>query len=223
MAKKITRKQLLKEPDQFITFTGRMIAFAKENRKQLIGGVIAFVLALFITLGVKYYLVHNREESFSHLSALQQELNQMANEAPDKIYDVLSDKFKTFLKDYTGTKAGELGRIDYASIAINAGKSDEAVEMYKAALDETGPDSSYKDLILEGLASAYEQKGDLDNALKYNKMILDNNDPSMTDQANFNMGRLYEAKGDLEKSREYYKKISDNFYNKDIVSEKIAG
>ena len=42
-----TRKQLLKDPDQFITFSGKLIAFGRSNSKTLLIGagiVVALVL-----------------------------------------------------------------------------------------------------------------------------------------------------------------------------------
>ena len=53
MAKKrVTRKQLLKEPDEFLTLSGRAALFVREHSRQFkyLGGAIA--TALLIYLGI---------------------------------------------------------------------------------------------------------------------------------------------------------------------------
>jgi hypothetical protein len=44
-----TRKQLLKEPDQFITFSGKLIAFGRTHLKTILicaGGILALLLVV---------------------------------------------------------------------------------------------------------------------------------------------------------------------------------
>ena len=54
--KKVTRKKLLKEPDEFITTTGKIIQFLREQRRQLIiYGMIVLCLAVAGAGGYYYF------------------------------------------------------------------------------------------------------------------------------------------------------------------------
>ena len=54
-AKRLTRKQLLNEPDGFFTLTGGFIGWAKDNLKTLIYGVALFFGILVLVAGYRYY------------------------------------------------------------------------------------------------------------------------------------------------------------------------
>jgi predicted negative regulator of RcsB-dependent stress response len=57
MAKKtrITRKELLKEPDQFLSSTDKAMLFFKQNRSSVIGGVVGFIFLGLSFLGYQNY------------------------------------------------------------------------------------------------------------------------------------------------------------------------
>ncbi len=49
--KKISRKELLKEPDEFLTTTAKVIKYTRENPRQVTSGVIIAVVCLAGALG----------------------------------------------------------------------------------------------------------------------------------------------------------------------------
>jgi len=54
--KKISRKQLLNEPDEFITTTGRIIRFLQDNRRQVaLYGIIVLAVLAAGFLGYSYF------------------------------------------------------------------------------------------------------------------------------------------------------------------------
>ena len=46
--KRVTRKELLKEPDEFMTFTGKLVQYVRDYQKQLMYGFSALVLIIII-------------------------------------------------------------------------------------------------------------------------------------------------------------------------------
>ena len=53
--RKKTRKELLKEPDEFMTLSGKLIKFAVEHKKQLTYG-LGIILALVVIIsGVRFF------------------------------------------------------------------------------------------------------------------------------------------------------------------------
>ena len=53
--KRVTRKQLLKEPDEFLTFSAKAIAYSRENQKQISYALIGIVVVLVLFFGFRYF------------------------------------------------------------------------------------------------------------------------------------------------------------------------
>ena len=50
--KKVSRKKLLKEPDEFITFSGKLIQFGMQYKKEItyaVGGLVALIVLVQAT------------------------------------------------------------------------------------------------------------------------------------------------------------------------------
>ena len=77
MAKvKKTRKELLKEPDEFITTTGKLIRWAVKYQTQLTYGLIAVVV---VAIGVSTYRYFNARAEAQAAQLLQRQWLNMKN------------------------------------------------------------------------------------------------------------------------------------------------
>ena len=65
--KRVTRKQLLKEPDEFITYSNRMIKFGVEYKQQLMIAAGIFCAAVLVYVGVQYVSERSRSKAFNLL------------------------------------------------------------------------------------------------------------------------------------------------------------
>ena len=54
--KKVTRKELLKESDEFLTFSSRAIVFAREHSRHFQYVGIGIVVIILLYLGINTYL-----------------------------------------------------------------------------------------------------------------------------------------------------------------------
>ena len=69
--KKITRKQLLKEPDEFLTLSTRLFRFVMENRGR-VGVVMGGLLALAVAIaGFQYYQYRMGNRAFQELAEVR--------------------------------------------------------------------------------------------------------------------------------------------------------
>lgn len=228
MAKKrVTRKQLLKEPDEFISFTGKLISFGRQYHKPLAYAACAFFI-IVITIVAAQYFSNRTENTASDLlrQAMQKyEIRRNASDAGQAFTEVGPD-FEHILEKYSGKHAGKMAGVIYANLSYEAGKTETAILLYEKALNDAAMDGGYRNLILSSLGYAYEQKGDIKAALTYFEKIADGNNPVAKDVAFFNLGRLYEAMDEPEKSREAFTRLVSDFQDSiyyDLVNEKIAG
>ena len=213
MAKKrVTRKQLLKEPDEFITTTGQLISWAKENAKALgIGSALFFAVIIAVSI---YVFVNEKRTTAAHLM-FGQAVMKYQTEAGTKdglsAMTAVSGDFDALIDAYAGLSAGKLGRLFYGHMGTMADDYDKAIEYYQRALDDYGFDASLGNIIHNGLASAYQQKGDYPNAVQHYRKIADSRGSVLKDAALFNLGKLLGQLGKQEESRQAYQRLKDEF------------
>ena len=220
-----TRKQLLKEPDQFITFSGKLIAFGRSHLKTILicaGSLFALVLATAV-VGQISNLNENRaselvEKAVAKYSAALQDTD--ANIAYDRVKANFNDLF-----DQYGTKnATKIARILFGNISYNAGDADTAIDMYTHALDDFDQSPAFKNIALSGLGQAYILKQQYSDAIRHFEMISADGGKMLKSGALFNLAWLYDRTGDKPKSTALYKQLlaefPDSMYG-DLVREMI--
>jgi tetratricopeptide (TPR) repeat protein len=213
MAKnRVTRKQKLNEPDEFITTANRMLEWARENTRTLVvGGCI--ILAVAVLLSVFSYQRQARAEAAETLLGQVLAKYKTAVDAKDPataLDDVRGD-FDELSASYGNTPAGRLSAVMYGNICIAGLDYDDAVTQYEKSLNHFGPTSSLGNVILNGLATAYQQKGDYNRAVSYYKQMVDGTRSVLKDAALFNLGRLYGQLGQAEESRQAYERLGAEF------------
>jgi tetratricopeptide (TPR) repeat protein len=224
---RVTRKKLLKEPDEFITTTGRLIRWSQRYQAQLTYAVGAFFILLLAIAGFRYFGNQAENTAFQLLNqATEKYESSLKAIGPEKAYQEVKEDFEYILKKYKRKEGGKMARIVYANISYEAGNPDQAIRFYGQALNDLGKEKTFKNFILSSLGYAYEKKKDYQKAISYFELILENNDPVIKDVALFNQGRLYEALGDVSKSRDAFNRLvldyADSIYF-EIAKEKVSG
>jgi len=227
MAQKLTRKQLFKEPDEFITFSGKLIQWLTTYRQQatLAAGVV-FAL-LVATAGFQAYL-HHAENKASTLLAESLAQYQAALKASDpvKAYQAVDKSFTRILDDYSARRMGKIAGIEFAHICFRAGEFDKAISLYKTAQDDFSNAPFYGNLILSSLGHAFEGKKDYESAVKYFEMVTTSADASLKDLNLYNLASVYEKMGNKEKSKATFARLAADFPNSihiEIAKEKSLG
>jgi tetratricopeptide (TPR) repeat protein len=226
MAKKrVTRKQLLKEPDEFITTTGKLISWARAHTRQLLVGSGLFLGLLVLVAAYGYYQQKQSDAAIMLYSqAMAKYQNAGGENEPAAGLAAAQSDLERLTSEYGGQPAGKLGRIMYGNLSLAAQARDEAVAIYTSALKDFGSDISFANFICNGLGSAYSQKGDFASAIKYYEKIVNSTSPVLKDSALFHLGRLYEAMGQSDKSQEAYRQLGTDFPDSmfaEMAKEKI--
>ncbi len=210
MAKKrrVTRKELLKEPDEFITFTGKMIQFVRTYQNQLLYGIGALVLIVLIVSGVRLYTSWKENKAFTSLGKAmsQYDENRSSKSEATDLNDV-KQSFQNVAEKYSGYDGGKLARMMYANICYESGDYDAAIANYTKALQEFSDDPSITLFIQSSLGYAYEAKQDYQTAIEYFEQVASSPSTFLKDEALYNLGRLYAKAGDTEKSKKAFDRI----------------
>ena len=214
MAKKrVTRKQLLKEPDEFITYSNRMIRLGVAYKQQLMIAAGVFCAAVLVYAGLQYVSERSRTKALNLLgSAVVRYERALAQQGAKKALDEVAADFERILDQYGSNAGGRLARVSFAQYNYAAGRADRAIALYDAALEDFKEASLYRAIITSGLGYAYTLKGDLTGAISYFEQVVSSGPVAgLKSDALFNLGLLYAQTGQKTKSVESFNRIRDEF------------
>ncbi|MDA8142030.1 MAG: tetratricopeptide repeat protein [Desulfobacteraceae bacterium] len=213
MAKKrVTRKELVKEPDEFITLTGKVIQWARQNTKPLIYGICAFLALILLISGFRYYNNHQEAAASDLLSkSLMSYQEADRKDEPEKALAAAKPEFERLINEYGGTSEGRIGGILYGHMLLAGHEPAEAAGFYEKALNNAENDPILRNVILNGLATVAMEKEDNAAAIGYLEKITAGRESVLKDSALFNLGRLYRISGDLEKSKKAFSQLVADF------------
>jgi tetratricopeptide (TPR) repeat protein len=224
--KKISRKQLLKEPDEFITTSARIMQFAAAHKIKIIWAAAVFFGGILTVAGVHYFSNRAEVKAYALLNAAQTRYAQDL-EAGDAAAARETSKalFLRLIQDYPNRSAGKLARIIFADICFQTGDADQAIVHYEGAVADFVGDPLITSRIYMGLGYAHDQQDHLPEAIRYFKMIVDGPDFIMKDEALFHLGRLYARSGQAAQSEAAFQRIVDEYEDSTfaaVARDKVA-
>jgi tetratricopeptide (TPR) repeat protein len=214
--KKISRKEFLKKPDEFITVSTRTLNWVKDNYQTAIwvGSGIVFILVLFFG----YSTYRNHQEKGGH----EKYFSSLEVSDPDQQLKKLEET----IKDYPRTKAAYTALVTTGHLYYQKKDFGRAVSAYQSALEKGEFPPAFKTLIQGNLAYAYEQKGDLQQAAKAFSKIAQRNENLLKEDSLINLARVYQKMGKKAEAKATYqtflKSFPQSIYAK-VVKDRLAG
>jgi len=204
--KKVSRKKLLKEPDEFISTTAKVLQFLRDHQRQMtLYGVVG--LAMVATGMAGYLYIHWQE---SKALAVQQQAFQLYQESFRKAataeeekenYRKALEKFREVRSVYRWGKAAEASQLYIGNCHYALKEYDQAIVAYTRCLN--GP---FQCIARNGLGYCYEAKGDYVKAVEdYQKNAEENGSPYQG-EGWLGVARCYEAQNQKQKALEAYQK-----------------
>ena len=225
--KKITRKELLKEPDEFLTFSSKMFKFAVLHKTPLSYALSIIVVFLVVIAGYRFFSIRAENKAQTLLDqAVAKYEAMLKNQDFKKGYEAVSDDFQQIFRKYGRKDSAKLARVIFGNICYDAGEYGKAIELYQTSLKDFESHPFIHNLILSNIGYAYEQLNEDQTALTYFNRIADSRDQILRDEALFNLGVLYDKLGEKEKSTHAFKQIlsdhQDSIYLH-LVQERLEG
>lgn len=206
--KRVTRKQLLKKPDEFLTFSARAIRFISNNQKPVFGVMIGVVVVVLSFAGFRYF--SNLSERKAYAMFEEGRLHYLAEISGDKTapaQENATEQFEKIIRKYPSTSAARFSLLVYADMSYHRGDYQKAIELYQKALGAFSGEGSIQKLIWGGLAYAYEAEKDYKSAAEYFRRITETQDEFMKADACYNLGRIMETLNHQEKALGAYNKV----------------
>ncbi|MBW2029476.1 MAG: tetratricopeptide repeat protein [Deltaproteobacteria bacterium] len=211
--KKKSRKELLKEPDEFLTLSARAIIAAREHARKLKFLGMAVVAVVLVYLGASTYLKYANRKG-----------QEAYNEAYNALVSTLDDKgqkaeglaraeelLRKVIDEHGLSRARDLALPELGYVNFREGKYDEAISLYQSYLEEVPDDWYYRSLVSFALASCYEAKGDVKKAVEVLESVLVGPDVFLKGQAMLSLSRLYDLLNRDEMALKILKEFSEKF------------
>tara|TARA_B100000686_G_scaffold211712_1_gene218610 strand:- start:1756 stop:2430 length:675 start_codon:yes stop_codon:yes gene_type:complete len=191
MAKKlkITRKELLKEPDQFLSSTDKAISFFKQNRSTVIGSILGVLIIGMSIFGYQRYQI-SRMMKYEALYFKMEEIIKVSTKKTDSLYSELIK-----IRD----KIGEGPHRNRASLLIaDFYFQNEDYEKAKFTYEEIINNSSglNYEMARISLAYVYEATEDYKKAIDLLKLAIDSKNNFPLFQVYWSLARCHENNKD---------------------------
>jgi len=191
MAKKIkiTRKELLKEPDQFLSSSEKAMLFFTENRSAVVGGILIILIA-----GLSYFGYENYKLSqIMKNEALYYNMLEIA-----KAEEKETEKLLKMRNQIGNGSQRNRASLLIADAYFKNNNYDQAEEIYREIIKNSkGLNHSMATI---GLAYTYEAKGDFNNAISLYKSVIDINTVFPLFQVYWSLARCHVNDNDKSKA-----------------------
>jgi outer membrane protein assembly factor BamD (BamD/ComL family) len=214
MAKqKIKRKELLKGPDEFLTFSDRAISYIRDRAKYFEYAGMVVAAAAVVYLGVTTYLNYVNKQGQGAYNAAYSEI------AGDKTdFEKTEALFKKVTEEYSLSRVSRLVPPQVGYLKYREKKYDEAVTHYETFTKELSENSPYRNLSKLALAAVHEEKGELDKAIGILNDLKSNPENVFMEETLLSLARVYRLSKQDDKAKEVYKEFIDRFKTSPFLS-----
>jgi tetratricopeptide (TPR) repeat protein len=207
-AVKKTRKELLKEPDEFITLSSRLIGFIATYKNTIVYAVYAVMLAITAFSAYIWYSGRQETAAAEQLGqALAKYERLKAETSPAKAVQEVAEDFRRILGSYGNYSNGNIARLLYANLCYEAGDFKQAAELYQDSLTRFPDDPLMLFQIKRSLGYAHAGLKDYATAVSYFEQALSAAEKNLQDDVLFHLGDLYSRLGNPQKSAEAFNRL----------------
>lgn len=210
--KKVTRKQLLKEPDEFLTFSGRAALFIREHSRQFTYLGVAVAAGLLIYLGITTFMGYINKKGQTAYNTAYYIIAENANLEKDaQALKESAELFQKVIHKYGMSKVSRLALPELAYLRMAERKYDEAIGLYLEFLSEVPDNSPYQSLARLALAACYEANGELESAIESLSRVVDGPNDFSKEQAMLSLARVYRLDNQKDKAKKILEEFLDQF------------
>jgi tetratricopeptide (TPR) repeat protein len=190
MAKKISRKDLLKQPDQFLSSTDKAMLFFTNNRSTVIGTILAIVVFGLSLLGYQNYQQSQTMKFESMYFNMEEviKIEEAKGSNPESRLVKIRDQI-------SGKSHRNRASLLLADVYFQNGDFNKAKSTYQD-IRNNSQDLNYQ-MANVGLAYTHEALGDYKRAINFFKLAIDTNDNFPLFQVYWSLARCYKDNKDI--------------------------
>lgn len=212
--KKLTRKELLKEPDEFLTTTGEIIRFVRENPKTTVIGslvVIACALAVAGYFAYQKYGNQTSHEAFEKTYREYRALEQSPQPPTDEQWDQLAAKFAALARDYPSFPSGEMAILYEGHVLYKKKDFKGALDRYTKMQNTSLIKRGLGPLVLYHIAMTRLAMNDYEQAAAILDQLSKDTSSPYRREAYVAVARIYESMGKNKEAVQAYRQYLKMF------------
>jgi len=205
MTKRVSRKDLFKEKDQFLSGSEKAMIYFMENRSTVIGVIAAIVIAGSSFLGFKYYNETRtlRDEAFYF------EITKIVDSAESS-----ASEAKAILEKMDAGPQKDRASLLLGDIHFQNQEYDKAEAFYSTVMSHSSPIDINHQMAQVSLAYSHEFRKDYKKAIDLFKSVIDANTGFPLFEVYWSLSKCYELNNDVSNAllilREMQMKFSLN-------------
>jgi len=175
------KKKDIKQPDEFLTFSQRVMAYVRDNKKKVYGIIIGILLASALyTGGWSYWRYVNKRAMVAYGSALTKFRTTVYDEQRLKSEgDIVKKMFQDIPEKHPISSVAKLVHPFLGHFDFIKGDVEKATEEFREFSKKVGSNKKLYSLSQLALSKCLEEKGDLEGALRLLESLeTDPNDPT---------------------------------------------
>jgi len=209
--KKISRKELLKSPDEFLTLSSKAAAYFSAHLRELkIAGIaVAVILVGYVSVyGYLRYANVKGQETYNlayDVLTKNPTLSQPSDAAATPDTEDLKKAealFQQVIDDYSISKAARVALAQVGHIRFSQKEYDEAIVYFERFAKEMSGHKEYQDLASLAQASCYEAKGEFKKAISILTPLVDTPTNPFRETAMLSLERVYRLDNQADKARD---------------------
>ncbi len=215
---KVNRRKLLKEPDEFLTFSEQAVRWCQENTRIVIYVVVLAVLAVGFGVGFKAYLDHRAEQA---AAAMDQAFGTFAVAVEGKGGKAMSQaalkSLDQVVKSYGATPAGIQARLALGALLLEKGKYQQAIPVFHELTQDTDTPLELLPLAWHGLGVALEGTKKYEDAAEAYDAAIAAAGPNLALGFRLDQARVLAAAGKRGQAAKLYRQVM-----KDAAGQPLA-
>jgi predicted negative regulator of RcsB-dependent stress response len=209
---KISRKELLKSSDEFMTLSSKAIEFVRGHKRQFDYLVMAILGLIVIYIGGYTYVKYMNKKGMEAYGAAYQAAIKVTEGSKDLTAEKkVKGLFEQVAKDYQSYKAGKLAIPEVAHAEYDEKQYDKAIASYEKYIAAAKDNDPSKPLAMLSISGCYEAKGEYDKASQSYEKVMEGPDDSIKELAMLGLARVYRMSNKQDKSNETLKQFKEKF------------
>ena len=202
---KINRKKLIKQPDEFLTFSSKAIAWSKDNSKLLMGIACGLVFAVAVWVGLGTYLEYRQNQASDALAgSFENYMKAVGGKADPAQEKAARESLAKVVDQYGATPAGIQARLALGNLLVEKAKYADAEKILSELSEETDLPPGMLPLAWHGLGLSLEGQKKYKEAASAYESAMKEAGPTLRNSYRLDLARVQEAAGDKDAAIKTY-------------------
>jgi predicted negative regulator of RcsB-dependent stress response len=204
---RLSRKELLKKPDQFISWTATALDWGQQHLTHILYGVVGVVVVIGLVIGWTSWQKHRTQRAAAHLHEAVQ-LLKTTDTANEATVQKGVAQLQAVIRDYGRTPAAALAHWHLGHYHFGQGDFVAALASYEQARRRLSGKREHLTaaLVMLDVAYAQEASGACSQAIPGYEAVQHTAIPWLQGEALFGMGRCHEQSGATDQAVAVYER-----------------